>query len=123
MRRWKCSAAAGTGLQDPMRKVVHRAGSDFTARCREQIARTLHREINEEHVVSKKGQHDRECCTLMLDGTAAQVKPQKRAVDDQVVREVREVQKLGQWQIRECYSQLTAGLSIKDLLLDAENDV
>src|SRR5688572_18282623 len=106
-----------------MREVVHRSGRNFAGWCRKQITRPLNREVDEEDVVRKEREHHRECSTLMISTASTQIQPNKRSVNNEIIRDVGEVQKLGQVQIRKSRSQLATRLPVEDLLFPLDDGV
>src|SRR5687768_5793087 len=104
-----------------MREGVDGAGCRLAARRIEQVARALHGIVNEKRVMREEREHDREYCSPVIRLPAPEIQNQRRTVDDEVIREVREVERLREDEVRKPSRELDARLSAENRFFPAQN--
>src|SRR5262245_22749999 len=94
-----------------MRELIDAALRDRASGCAEQVTGSLHGEEDEEQVVRKKSEHDGEHGLPLLGSPAHQVEDDGGSKDEEVIGQIRCVQRLGDPELWVHGSKLTARLS------------
>src|SRR5687767_8782248 len=104
-----------------MREGVDGAGCRLAAGRVEQVARALHGVVNEKRVMREEREHDREYCSPVILLRSPEIENQWRTVDDEVIREVRKVERLREDQVRKSSRELDTRLATENCFFPAQN--